>query len=143
MKAALAVVLLGLAVNAYARDESPADAAAPQAPSPVDELGSRLRSAAGDGSKGVTPDMAADITATLLQSQGSVSSDMRDLLDSVSRDGVNLTPDTMKLLQQGARDAKGQGLELGVAPEMEKLLLEHDFEADKPAFQAGQEAPSM
>jgi hypothetical protein len=102
----------------------------------VQGLQSRLKSAAGDGSAGVTPAMAADIEATLLQAQGAVSPDMKKLLDAAARDGGSLTPDTMKLLQGAGRAAKDQGLGLGIDPAVEKALLESDFDADKPAFEA-------
>ncbi|MDE2143348.1 MAG: hypothetical protein KGJ84_13140 [Elusimicrobia bacterium] len=53
------------------------------------------------------------------------------------------TPDTMLKLQDGARKAKAQGLDLGIDPKMEKELLNHDFEKDKPAFAAGQPPGTM
>ena len=106
-------------------------------------LQTRLQAAAGDGSAGVTPAMAADIQSTLLQSQGSVSPDMQSLLDSVSHDGAKLTPDTMKKLQGAGQSAKGQGLDLNIDPDAEKQLLNHDFESDKPAFEAAQPPGSM
>lgn len=56
---------------------------------------------------------------------------------AVERDGGKLTPDTMKELQNGVRAAKGEGLELGIDPKLEKELLERDFDADKTYFQPG------
>ena len=105
-------------------------------------LQARLQAAAGDGKNGITPGMADDIRATLTQTQGSVSPDMQALLTGVQKDGGKLTPDTMKLLQGAGRSAKGAGLDLNIDPGMEKELLNHDFEADKPAFNAEQPPPT-
>lgn len=99
-------------------------------------LQTRLQAAAGDGKNGITPPMADDVRATLTQIQGSVSPDMRALLDGVQKDGGKLTPDTMKLLQGAGKSAKGSGLDLNIDPAMEKDILTRDFEADKPAFDA-------
>jgi|GEM_PF-1894976 len=100
----------------------------------VTALQARLQAAAGDGSNGITPDMAADIRATLMQSQGGVSPDMQALLDAVARDGGKLTPETMKLIQGAGGAAKGEGLDLNIDPDMEKQILSHDFEGDKKYF---------
>jgi hypothetical protein len=110
----------------------------------VAALQTRLHAAAGDGSKGITPDMSADIIATLTQAQGGVSPDMKALLDAVAKDGGKLTPDTMKLLQGAGAAAKGEGLDLNIDPEMEKGLLKSDFEDDKRYFtpSSGGGAPS-
>ncbi|MDX6768463.1 MAG: hypothetical protein SF051_02955 [Elusimicrobiota bacterium] len=94
-------------------------------------LEGRLKAAAGDGSKGITPAMARDIIATLKAQQGGVSGDMQGLLDSVVRDGGKLKPETMKKLQDAARSAKGAGLQLGIDPKIEQGLLESDFSGDK------------
>lgn len=94
-------------------------------------LEGRLKAAAGDGSKGITPGMARDIIATLTKQQGGVSGDMQGLLDSVVRDGGNLKPETMQKLQDAAKAAKGAGLQLGIDPKMEKAILESDFSQDK------------
>ncbi len=94
-------------------------------------LEGRLKAAAGDGSKGITPGMARDIIATLKGQQGGVSADMQGLLDSVVRDGGKLKPETMKKLQDAARSAKGAGLQLGIDPKIEKGLLDSDFSQDK------------
>jgi hypothetical protein len=119
---------------------TPADAARvdPKSASGIKGLQDRLQAAAGDGKNGITPAMADDIRATLTQSQGSISPDMKALLDGVQKDGGKLTPDTMKLLQGAGRAAKGSGLDLNIDPSMEKELLNHDFEADKPAFNSQQ-----
>ena len=101
-------------------------------------LQKRLHAAAGDGKNGITPAMADDIRATLTQAQGSISPDMTVLLDAVQKDGGKLTPDTMKLLQGAGRGAKAEGLDLNIAPSTEKDIINHDFEADKPAFNAAQ-----
>jgi len=105
-------------------------------------LQGRLQAAAGDGSQGITPAMAADILATLTQAQGGVSPDMKALLDAVAKDGGNLTPDTMKLLQGAGRSAKSEGLDLNIDPGIEKELLTHDFEGDKKYFPAGGQPPA-
>jgi hypothetical protein len=105
-------------------------------------LQARLQAAAGDGSRGITPSMAGDILSTLTQAQGGVSPDMQALLDAVAKDGGKLTPDTMKLLQGAGQAAKGQGLDLGIDPGIEKELLTHDFEGDKKYFPAGGGAPA-
>jgi hypothetical protein len=44
----------------------------------------------------------------------------------------------MKLLQGAGKSAKGSGLDLNIDPAMEKDLLQHDFDADKPAFDSQQ-----
>ena len=63
--------------------------------------------------------------------QGFISPDMKDLLDSVVRDGGKLTPETMKKLQGAGKAAKGAGLDLNIDKGTEKDLLEHDFDKDK------------
>jgi len=94
-------------------------------------LEKRLHDAAGDGSNGITPAMGRDMLDTLTKKQGFVSSDMRDLIDSVVRDGGKLTPETMKKLQGAGRSAKGAGLDLNIDKTTEKDILEHDFDKDK------------
>lgn len=96
-------------------------------------LQDRLHAAAGDGGNGITPAMVDDIKQTLGGAQGSLSPDMQALLDAVSKDGGKLTPETMKLLQNAAKSAKGQGLNPNIDPNTEKGLLEHDFDSDKSA----------
>ncbi len=96
-------------------------------------LEKRLHAAAGDGKDGVTPAMGRDIVDTLTKQQGFVSPDMKDLLDSVVRDGGKLTPETMKKLQGAGRAAKGAGMDLNIDKNTEKDLLEHDFDKDKDA----------
>ena len=103
----------------------------PKSAAAIQGLQGRLQAAAGDGKDGITPAMADDIRATLMQAQGGISPDMKDLLDSVQRDGAKLTPDTMKKLQGAGKAAKGDGLDLNIDPNTEKLLLEHDFDKDK------------
>lgn len=110
----------------------------PKAGASLAALQERLHAAAGDGKDGITPAMADDIRATLTQAQGSLSPDMKALLDALQKDGGKLTPDTMKLLQGAAKSAKGSGLDLNIDPAAEKEILNHDFEADKPAFNAQQ-----
>lgn len=108
----------------------------PKSGASIAALQERLHAAAGDGKDGITPAMADDIRATLIQAQGGLSPDMKNLLDAVQRDGGKLTPDTMKLIQGAAKSAKGSGLNLNIDPSTEKEILNHDFEADKPAFNA-------
>lgn len=110
----------------------------PKAGASIAALQERLHAAAGDGKDGITPAMADDIRATLTQAQGSLSPDMKNLLDAVQRDGGKLTPETMKLIQGAAKSAKGAGLDLNIDPGTEKDILNHDFEADKPAYDAAQ-----
>ena len=124
---------------------APADLARvdPASAAAIAGLQARLQKSAGDGKSGVTSAMADDVRATLLQAQGSISPDMQDLLNAVSHDGGNLTPGTMKKLQGAGKAAKGEGLDLDIDPAVEKQLLEHDFDADKPAFDAQQPPDSM
>ncbi|NNN05811.1 MAG: hypothetical protein HKL90_07905 [Elusimicrobia bacterium] len=103
----------------------------------VTALQARLHAAAGDGGKGITPAMAADIRSTLIQAQGGVSPDMQALLDAVAKDGGKLTPGTMQLLQGAGRSAKAEGLDLNIDPSIEKDLLSHDFNDDKKYFPSG------
>ena len=103
----------------------------PKSADAIKGLQGRLQAAAGDGKDGITPAMAADVRAALMQSQGGISPDMKDLLDSVERDGAKLTPETMKKLQGAGKAAKGEGLDLNIDPNTEKMLLEHDFDKDK------------
>jgi hypothetical protein len=97
----------------------------------ISGLQGRLQAAAGDGKDGITPAMADDIRATLMQAQGGISPEMKDLLDSVQRDGAKLTPETMKKLQSAGKAAKADGLDLNIDPNVEKQLLESDFDKDK------------
>jgi hypothetical protein len=110
----------------------------PKSGASIAALQERLHAAAGDGKDGITPAMADDIRATLSQAQGGLSPEMKNLLDAVQRDGGKLTPDTMKLIQGAGRAAKGAGLNLNIDPNAEKEILNRDFEADKPAFNAAQ-----
>jgi hypothetical protein len=99
----------------------------------VKGLGDRLQAAAGDGKAGITPSMADDARATLIQAQGSISPDMQDLLNGVQKDGGTLTSGTMKKLQGAGKAAKGEGLDLNIDPAVEKQLLNSDFNKEKPA----------
>lgn len=94
-------------------------------------LEARLKAAAGDGSKGVTPAMARDIIDTLTRQQGGVSGDMRSLLDSVVRDGGQLKPETMMKLQEALKASKAAGVDVNIDPKIEQALLESDFSQDK------------
>lgn len=99
----------------------------------ISDLQARMHAAAGDGRDGITPAMVEDIKQTLGGAQGSLSPEMQALLDAVSKDGGKLTPETMKLLQNAAKGAKGEGLNLNIDAKTEKELLERDFDADKTA----------
>lgn len=94
----------------------------------IDDLEKRLHSAAGDGKDGITPSMGRDIIDSLTKKQGSVSADMKDMIDAVVRDGGKLSPETMKKLQGAGRAAKGDGLDLNIDQGTEKELLERDFD---------------
>lgn len=89
----------------------------------MDDLNRRLRAESDGGKKGVTPEMAQQVRDYLKKNQGSVSPDMQRLLESVSKDGVKLTPDTMGQLQGAAKQAKGQGLDLNTDKNTEDFLL--------------------
>jgi hypothetical protein len=79
------------------------------------------------GKKGVTPEMADEIRKTLMQKQGGVSPDMERLLKATSRDGAHLSQETMQLLRDAGKQAKGQGLDLGIGADAERQLLEDDL----------------
>lgn len=83
----------------------------------------RMWKASDDGRAGVTPEMARDMAERIRAQQGSVSPDMQELLDAVSKDGAKLTPETMNKLRAAAKSADGQGLDLGVTPEIKDALL--------------------
>lgn len=100
----------------------------------MNDLKARVKAAAGDGSKGITPEVGRMMLEAISKQQGAASSDMQGLLDAVTRDGGKLTPETMQKLQGAAKSAKGQGMDLGLAPGIEKQLLDSDFGgADRPA----------
>ena len=96
----------------------------------IDGLEKRLRAEAGDGKDGISPAIGRDVIDSLTKKQGFVSADMRDLLDSVVRDGGRLTPETMKKLQDAGRAAKGASLNLNIDKGVEKELIERDFDKD-------------
>lgn len=103
----------------------------------LESLEKRLHDRAGNGKDGITPEMGQDIIDTLTKKQGGVSPDMKDLIDSVVRDGGKLTPETMKKLQNAGRKAKGAGMDLNIDKGTEKDLLETDFDKDKPHADPG------
>jgi len=109
----------------------------PKSAKDIQDLQNRLHAAAGDGKDGVTPAMADDVRRTLESAQGSVSPDMKQLLEATSKDGGKLTPETMKLLQKAGKSAKDGGMNLNIDPSTEKELLEHDFDQDKSAQPPG------
>jgi len=104
----------------------------------VDALKAAMVEKSEGGKKGVTPEMADDMRKFLEQRQGSVSPDMERLLQSTSRDGANLTQGTMQQLRGAAKQAKGQGLDLGIDPSMEKALLHDDLEPAPGAPKPGE-----
>jgi hypothetical protein len=99
----------------------------------IDALRQDLLEKSDQGRKGVTPEMAAEIVATLMKEQGSVSGDMADLLSAVQKDGSNLSGDTFRRLQDAARKADAAGLDLGVSPDIKDFLLRGDSTKDQPA----------
>lgn len=118
----------------HPEEERPAKAAAkpvaaPQRPVAKEvgdglaDLAARLKELGGDGSRGITPEMAELIAQELSARQGGMTSDMRALLEAVKKDGATLTPETMGRLKGAAQDAKAEGLDLGVPAEIENLLL--------------------
>lgn len=115
-------------------DDRPAPSAkrgrAPDATGPdVDALRAAMLEKSEGGKKGVTPEMAADMRAFLQTKQGGVSPDMQELLDATAKDGPNLSNETMRKLRGAAKQAKAQGMDLGIAPETEKQLLEGEIPA--------------
>ncbi|TBR23860.1 hypothetical protein EPO15_05165 [bacterium] len=89
------------------------------------ELSDKLWGMSGDGEKGLTPDMAKEIAGYLQKQQGGVSVEMQALLGSLEKDGSKLSHGSVRKLKKAARDAKGEGLDIGIADEgMEKWLLD-------------------
>jgi hypothetical protein len=104
----------------------------------IDALKASMVEKSDGGKKGVTPEMASDMKRFLLEKQGSVSPDMQALLDATAKDGPNLTTETMKKLRAAGKEAKGQGLELGIDPKVERALLEDDLEPAPGAPKPGE-----
>lgn len=99
-------------------------------------LSEGLWAMSGDGEKGLTPEMAKEIVGYLQKQQGGVSAEMSGLLQSLTKDGAKLSHGSVRRLKKAARDAKGEGLDLGVADEgMERWLL--DPETDPPPGATG------
>ncbi len=117
---------------------SPADLSRvnPQTAAVITALQNSLHEAAGNGENGITPAMADEIRAMLIAEQGMLSPEMAELLEAVARDGGKLTSATMKKLQDAGRAAKGQNLDLGIDPKIEKALLESDFSKEQTATPA-------
>lgn len=89
------------------------------------DLSDKLWGMSGDGEKGLTPDMAKEIAGYLQKQQGGVSVEMQALLGSLEKDGAKLSHGSVRKLKKAARDAKGEGLDIGIADEgMEKWLLD-------------------
>jgi len=87
------------------------------------ELHDLLWKKSDNGQLGVTQGMVQDVLGYLQKSQGGVSVEMSELLKAVGRDGPKLTDETMGMLKKASRDVKGEGLELGIKPDVEKDLL--------------------
>lgn len=98
----------------------------------VKDLKAYLQEKSDGGKKGVTPEMADTVRQTLRQKQGGVSPEMDRFLNSVQKDGVDLTPETMDQIKGAAQQAHGAGLDLNVSPDMEKTLLNGQKEAKEP-----------
>ncbi|MBI3553708.1 MAG: hypothetical protein HY077_14520 [Elusimicrobia bacterium] len=88
----------------------------------TEALGRSLQNMSDGGKKGVTPEMAKQIDDYLKEKQGSVSPDMRALLDS-TQNGPNLSDQTVSKLKDAAQAAKGKGLDLDVDKKTEDFLL--------------------
>lgn len=100
-------------------------------------LSDQLWGMSGNGEKGLTPDMAKEIAGYLQKQQGGVSVEMQSLLGSLEKDGAKLSHGSVRKLKKAARDAKGEGLDLGVADEgIEQWLLNPETDP-KP----GEKAP--
>lgn len=108
--------------------EKPAAASQPQDPAQAeaDAFKKQLWAESDGGKNGVTPQMAQQMAQRIEAQQGYVSPEMQALLDAVSKDGARLTPDTVNKLKAAAQDANASGLDLGVSPDMQKVLLEND-----------------
>ncbi len=103
-------------------------------------LKAKLWAESDGGRKGITPEMARELAQRISEQQGSVSPDMQALLDAVSQDGANLTPDTMSKLREAARSADGAGLDLGVSPEIKDALLKTPDPDEKRDWERGSAA---
>jgi hypothetical protein len=90
----------------------------------IAELQTALNKEAGDGRNGLTPQMAGQIADFLQKKQGGESQDMQDLLQSLQRDGGNLSDESALRLKHAARDAKQAGLELNIDPKVRDWLLD-------------------
>jgi hypothetical protein len=101
--------------------------AAGMTPEDLASLKASLGEKSDHGKKGVTKEMAGDIRKMLQEKQGGVSPDMERLLNLTSRDGANLTTETMQELRKAGKEAKGQGLDLGISPDAERQLLIDDL----------------
>ena len=98
------------------------------------ELKTKLEAASPKGSRGITPEMAAQVRDHLLKKQGFISPQMEQLLRATASDGVNLSHETMRMIQDAAREAKGAGLDLGVDERTEKMLLDRNATGEPGAL---------
>jgi len=92
----------------------------------VDALSKKVQAESNGGKDGVTPEMSQQMHDYLMQRQGSVSPDMQQLLNDVQKDGPNLSADTVSKLQEAARQAHGQGLDLNTDQQTQDFLLKSD-----------------
>jgi hypothetical protein len=88
----------------------------------VEDLKESLQKMSDGGKQGVTPDMAQKINDYLQQNQGSVSPDMQNLLNSVQKDGGNLSADTINQLKDASQAAQQNGLNLNVDQKTQDFL---------------------
>jgi hypothetical protein len=91
----------------------------------LDALTATLAQEGGNGSQGITPQMAQQIADYLNKQQGGMSADMSALLSSLQKDGPNLSDESALRLKQAARAAKAQGINLNLPdPKVEQWLLD-------------------
>lgn len=86
-------------------------------------LNEQLWGMSNNGQLGVTPDMAKTIVGYLQKQQGGVSAEMSALLGSLEKDGSKLSHGSMRMLKKAARDAKGEGLDLGIEDQSTETWL--------------------
>lgn len=89
------------------------------------ELSEQLWGMSRDGQQGITPAMTQEIVRYLHKQQGGMSVEMSDLLQGLSKDGSKLSHGSMRKLKKASRDAKGEGLDLGIEDEStERWMLD-------------------
>lgn len=116
-----------LAQKLRSREAAKANAARLPAGAQVEytELSEQLWGMSRDGQQGITPAMAQEIVRYLQKQQGGMSVEMSDLLEGLSKDGSKLSHGSMRKLKKASRDAKGEGLDLGIEDEStERWMLD-------------------